>query len=52
MMSKGGVLPLPTLVGERKFYTAILMGGGLAQVDPNNNGIYLLSVSTLHYTLA
>ena len=28
------------------------MGGGFAQVDPNNSGVYLLLVSTLHYTLA
>ena len=34
MMSEDCVLPLPTLVGGRKFYTAIFMGGGLAQVDP------------------
>ena len=31
MMSEDGVIPLPALVGERKFYTAILMGGRLAQ---------------------
>ena len=34
MMSEDGVIPLPTLVGEKKFYTAIFMGGDLLRLTP------------------
>ena len=47
--SYGGILPLPTLVDERKPYSWVR--DLLRLTDPNNSDVYLLLVSTLHYTL-